>query len=386
MQQLIRSNDCAPIAPNTRATLSDAQLRRLRSAQQTLLAPFDHSSLSGWRVAVVREVASALGGDVGAFQLHLPGEDREVGVGVPQDHLGQWVDHLPDLPAGFDLHERMLQVRVGTRFTTWGRHLEWFYDTPYFNEFLVNVGGFDPLAITAPAPGPAGNANVRIHHSTMTGPRFGAEELLMARLLHPAFEAGVAMAVRVARSRSSLIASLDAQRDGSLVFDFSGRLLLQNRAVTQSAPTAGGESAIAAAARAMVLGLGSTEVHDALLPRHTIRTVRHIDADYRLTATVLGEGIFALRPVVLVTVSRCDRSLPDRARLKERFGLTRRQAEVALLLAQRMTDREVAERLCISHYTARGHAEAVMAKLGVHNRREIAPVLENDAGGQNTRW
>lgn len=375
MRSLIRTRDCEPLSPTAGARLSVAQLRSLQSAQRVLLAPLDHHDLESWRMEVVRAVSEALGGDAGAFELHLPGEAPEVGVGVPQDRLGEWVDHLPSLPEGFDLHERMLRLRVGTRFTTWGRHLEWFYDTAYFNEFLSKVGGYDPLALTTAAPGPAGNANLRVHHTTLTGPRFGAVELEMARLLHPAFEAGVATVIRTAASRSSLTTALDASPNGALVFDRGGRLLHQTPAVARLTGTHRGERAVIETGRAMARGLASVDPCDALDPGHAARTVHEHAGTYRLSAVLLGEGVFALQPAVLVTVTRPDAPLPDRATLRERFGLTRRQAEVALLLAQRKTDPEIAELLCISPYTARGHAEAVMGKLGIHSRRDIALMI-----------
>jgi len=54
-----------------------------------------------------------------------------------------------------------------------------------------------------------------------------------------------------------------------------------------------------------------------------------------------------------------------------RFGLTRREAEVARLLARRATNREIAERLDVSPHTVRHHVENIFAKLGIHSRRSI---------------
>jgi DNA-binding CsgD family transcriptional regulator len=54
-----------------------------------------------------------------------------------------------------------------------------------------------------------------------------------------------------------------------------------------------------------------------------------------------------------------------------RLGLTRREAQVARLLAGRATNREIAEQLGISRHTVRHHAENVFSKLGVHSRRAI---------------
>lgn len=52
--------------------------------------------------------------------------------------------------------------------------------------------------------------------------------------------------------------------------------------------------------------------------------------------------------------------------------LTRREREVAALVAQGLTNREIADRLVISKRTADAHVEHILAKLGLSSRREIA--------------
>ncbi len=51
--------------------------------------------------------------------------------------------------------------------------------------------------------------------------------------------------------------------------------------------------------------------------------------------------------------------------------LTARQEEVARLIVAGLTNDEVAARLTISPRTARAHADALKAKLGVTHRRHI---------------
>jgi class 3 adenylate cyclase/DNA-binding CsgD family transcriptional regulator len=51
--------------------------------------------------------------------------------------------------------------------------------------------------------------------------------------------------------------------------------------------------------------------------------------------------------------------------------LTRRQREVASLVAQGMTNREIAERLVLSERTVEGHVEQIRVKLGVRSRTQI---------------
>jgi non-specific serine/threonine protein kinase len=68
-------------------------------------------------------------------------------------------------------------------------------------------------------------------------------------------------------------------------------------------------------------------------------------------------------------------------------GLTPRELEVAELVAQRMTNREIAERLVIAERTVEGHVERIRAKLNVRSRTQIATSMlrarawPSDAGG-----
>jgi class 3 adenylate cyclase/DNA-binding CsgD family transcriptional regulator len=62
--------------------------------------------------------------------------------------------------------------------------------------------------------------------------------------------------------------------------------------------------------------------------------------------------------------------------------LTRRQRQVASLVARGLTNREIAERLVVSERTAEGHVEQIRAKLGVRTRTQIvAWVLEDRTSG-----
>jgi DNA-binding response OmpR family regulator len=80
------------------------------------------------------------------------------------------------------------------------------------------------------------------------------------------------------------------------------------------------------------------------------------------------------RKATVAAPAKALRKLED-AELRDRYGLTERQVAVARLVADGCTNAEVAERLGLSFYTARNHAEQVMLKLGVSNRSSVGPLL-----------
>lgn len=61
-----------------------------------------------------------------------------------------------------------------------------------------------------------------------------------------------------------------------------------------------------------------------------------------------------------------------------RHGLTAREVEVLCLLAQRRTDREIADELFISPKTAGFHVANILSKLAVANRREAAALAHRE--------
>ena len=59
-------------------------------------------------------------------------------------------------------------------------------------------------------------------------------------------------------------------------------------------------------------------------------------------------------------------------RVTGRGPLSRREREVARLVARGMGNREIAGRLGIAERTVEGHLERIRTKLGVHSRTRIA--------------
>ena len=53
-------------------------------------------------------------------------------------------------------------------------------------------------------------------------------------------------------------------------------------------------------------------------------------------------------------------------------ALTRREAEVAVLAARGLTNRDIAARLCLSVRTVEVHVDRVLTKLGFRTRTQLA--------------
>ncbi len=71
---------------------------------------------------------------------------------------------------------------------------------------------------------------------------------------------------------------------------------------------------------------------------------------------------------------------PTRPRAGTPGGLTRREREIAGLLAQGLTNKEIASRLVISQRTAETHVDHILSKLGMTSRGQVATwVVEQQA-------
>jgi DNA-binding CsgD family transcriptional regulator len=73
----------------------------------------------------------------------------------------------------------------------------------------------------------------------------------------------------------------------------------------------------------------------------------------------------------LVDAIRAGLGLP---KLRQRYAatLTKRQLEVAALVAEGMSNRQIAERLVITERSAESHVERIRGRLGFRSRSQIA--------------
>ena len=98
---------------------------------------------------------------------------------------------------------------------------------------------------------------------------------------------------------------------------------------------------------------------------------------YRLLRTEAPSKARGRHPAF--TVERLSPRTPEKS-CQDLSCLTGRERQVALMLADRATNAEIAVLLGISRFTARHHTESVIAKLGVLCRSDVRNALLRAAG------
>jgi DNA-binding NarL/FixJ family response regulator len=92
-------------------------------------------------------------------------------------------------------------------------------------------------------------------------------------------------------------------------------------------------------------------------------------------ARLRGNGHEPALDGLVKTNGRAPQPAPAPVNLHIEYGMTSREIEVALLLAEGCSNRTIAHRLGISAHTARHHTQRVLVKLGVHSRAEAGARL-----------
>ena len=176
---------------------------------------------------------------------------------------------------------------------------------------------------------------------------------------------------RQGERRAELAHLLGALGEPLVLCDLQGRVLAANAAYARLTDDPGERAALARELEALAR-LGAPRPGAPPAPPREVRTP---NGCYRLHRHAAAEGLCGAAGAQLIAVERVvARPLSD-AELRDAFGLTARELTVARLLAAGGTNAEIGEALGISPFTARNHAERVMAKLGVSNRSRVATRL-----------
>jgi DNA-binding CsgD family transcriptional regulator len=177
--------------------------------------------------------------------------------------------------------------------------------------------------------------------------------------------------VRLADQAAFLVRLVDGLREPLMVVGIDGGEIHRNPALADVLRREPQGERIEAEARAVGRGMARAPAWPSGVPR-VVASVRTDTAEYRLWATWMPPGSFDGGETMLVSVEPLTAAMPNAETLATRFGLSRREAEVALLLATGHSDAAVGARLGISHHTVRHHGTHIFRKMGIRSRAALS--------------
>ena len=373
--------------------LSESDLSALSTLASVLLSPLDSESIDDWRRDACRAMEKVVGGDFRFFLCApLPGVDTMWDDGIPKPLRVAYSANF----AQDEGSRRALRARVTAYNQTSIVAGDWegYRRDPFVNELFLPHGVHDTIGLLTQVETetPAGAAWCRFQLGAVRAPygtdRFGDTGLAMMRLVAPAFEAGVATLLAAGAWRASLAAALDAVLTPAWVFSARGDIVKHRNAsaahfLMEEPEAALVEDAVAALAR----GLALSPEHSKSRPEtvgivQATSAIRTASASYQLQGSHVTASRLGPSRTILIVARRTSAKPLNSTAVRDRYGLTRRELDVAALICDGLSTTDVARRLSISVHTARRHVEQLLRKLGVHSRGAAQRLLREVTSGR----
>ncbi|MEM9862026.1 MAG: helix-turn-helix transcriptional regulator [Myxococcota bacterium] len=357
--------------------LPRSMLSTLLEVQREILSFDRFEATADWVAAIGRRLAPVMrtelayyvgpndapavtGGDsVGAIEVYAPQLDSAFERGIEDDFVG-FAD------AGHSIFSERYSTTLHQ--LTFAAGPAAIHDEPLFDEanrrsMRLQAEVFDRVGIerqlALSVPQTRGEALLIFGYDGSSVPELGSEAHAALELLLPAYRE--ALALRRAQSNwRELIPAFDALPVATAFVSEADFVV--NRALSALAPPV--QQELLEACQTLGRSLLTAAVQRREPARHGTSYVVSLGArgiDYRLSARLI-EGLPKL--ATLVQVERTQ-SVPPAEALRRHFSLTSREGEVANLIVQRFSDKEIAARLSIRYHTARQHVARVLAKVGV---------------------
>jgi len=358
-------------SPDTR------DLDRLEHAVTVALSPLEYADATAWGDALTAALCSLADATAGTYLLPGAAIRWRAVTTSPTDAVGG--------DASWSIHDETTErLHEGAR----GDLVLWVRDDlaiPQPLRPVTRASGTVGLRVRAPD---GTVAAVCVHRDRAAGP--APQQLLAAlRAIAPAFRAGVAAWVSSPAARSNVARMLDSLAESALLFDLAGTLVHANPAsdrLTTSIDAARLRDeaqrvawALGAIARRLHQARQSTtRAADAAADTQSVRRVQIGPVVYDLRGSIVGEQLLGAEPAVLITITTTAAEPMTDDTLRSEFGLTAREIEVARLMAEGLSNCEIAERLGVRFFTARNHVERTLSKLGVASRHRVGPMLRNE--------
>lgn len=233
-----------------------------------------------------------------------------------------------------------------------------------------------PLVVTGML---LGTVNFARHRDT---PRFSQQDLLRARIVSEQLGLATERALRyeAAGHRSSMFESaLDRLPQAVIVTDLDAQVLFRNRAARNDPDLLGdgGPHHDINVSDHIADAMEQFRVHGK---RVHIASVRPPDGSQRIVKSYrLGDT----QAAAVTMVFDCGGGKGDVRQLPAWDVLSRREQEIAQLVSEGLTTKQIADRAFISENTVKQHLKRVFAKTDVRNRAELVQMIWAAAGGKD---
>jgi DNA-binding CsgD family transcriptional regulator len=337
--------------------LTSREVTDLHSLCSRLQSPLAFPDIESWRSSVLQATAELLHADNVTFMLPLAGMQPVASLHVDPAAARDYLSYYCQLDDGHERRRRM-GLNVATQRTMYGEDLK---RTELYNDFFV------PYRLT-------GGATLTIDFPSGQAAWIGAgggavdsgedRSLAILNALLPHFDAGTRIARHLTNVREGLVDFCDKVPAMLAICDARGGLLHMNPRLREFVDHENGVATIRRIEHvAASLATGQSGA-DSCRQAGRIRS----------SASWIGSGGPGAGGYIAVVVETAQPA-EDPALLREHFGLTGREAEVALLVAAGLSSKAIAAELSISWHTARRHTERILRKVGVARRAGVAAAI-----------
>ena len=360
--------------------LSLRQQRLLTNASDTMLAPCASANEADWYRAVMAALMPLTGAYKSAIRVAEPGGFRMTPLGFEQAAIEEHQAYYHRFDFGRALGQRPVLSEVFSSNEYYGRDLPRWQGTEYYCDYISKYAVFDALCLSTRADEHEKGVVLYLWHERELAADKRRAALAVLRLLVPSFRAGIRFGANVHCHRHDLLATFDASSDGFALFSHTGVLLHRNPALALILAEADDQTGLSKAIVTCALAVRDANIRHRGSPESMAggTALHHVgSAAYAVAACILDVASSDSPSILVMVTRRGQRRLASNEvdGLRERYALTGRELEVAILLRSRQTNQEIASRLGVSEHTARHHTENVLRKLGVTSRTEIVRVM-----------
>jgi DNA-binding CsgD family transcriptional regulator/PAS domain-containing protein len=349
--------------------LSNKDLAALTRASTILLNPFSYEDEYAWHRAACSAVQALVNADASSSAVPLGG--KTVLGGEPEIiRVLEAIFPPPEWVSAALIVQRNRQMDVADWSDVFDVHK--VRRSTFYNDVVRPHRLLAPIHVMENVAVGQLQASITVYYEDdLTASAHVSERKEKLRFLLPAFRAGIRAYTSFAHDRAAAAVLAEATRSGVLLCNTEGHILYANSSLERLlVGDPEGErvrreiSRIATGVAMLMTRRPSTSEPT----HHATSKVRTATAQYRISAVFMEDSWTGRGATVVVLVDPTETKGLSAKELAERFQLTAREIEVAQLVRQGLTSKQIAESLRLSVNTARRHVERILTKLDVHSR------------------